>query len=349
MSDRRLLWVAGAGAAVACAALVCLAAGTLFQAPPALSRAQPAATPGTEARAKTRAELPASEPAPAAARRAGTAPLRVASLLPYVGDAVLRLPEGAARLVAGVARPGSTLPDGVADLGSPHAPNLEVLARARPDLVVGERRLHAALVAALGRAGGEVLLVDASSVDDTFAGLQQVADRLGAGAAMARRLAAARGELAALRQQATPHGGRPLDVLPLFGAPGAFLAITDATWLGDLLDRLGYRNLAAVQGMEKRGREAFPGYLQLSDEVLVTLRPRAVLLVAHGSPQEVADAFQRQTAGGAWQGLGKHARVLDPALFADNPGLDLPLAARRLVETASAAASTGVDSRGAGR
>jgi hypothetical protein len=62
-----------------------------------------------------------------------------------------------------------------------------------------------------------------------------------------------------------------------------------------------------------------------------------VLLVTHGSPAEVADAFQRQTAAGAWKGLGDHARVLDPVYFADNPGLAMPAAARHLVDAAAEA------------
>jgi ABC-type hemin transport system substrate-binding protein len=102
-----------------------------------------------------------------------------------------------------------------------------------------------------------------------------------------------------------------------------------ATWLGDLLAQLGFNNLAA--GMT--GRQQVPGYFELSDEVLATLRPELVLLVTHGSPRAVEESFRRRAAaGGAWTGLGDNLRVLDPDLFATNPGLRLPEAARRLAE-----------------
>lgn len=257
-------------------------------------------------------------------------PVRVATLLPWVADALAGL-DGAV-VVASVARPGEALPAGVADLGTPHSPSYERLAVARPDVVVGERRLHGALAAELGRGGGRVLLLDASSVEGTFAGLLEVGRRTGTAEGMAERVAAARRELAALRLP------RPVPVLPLFGAPGSFLAITGGTWLGDLLGELGLRNLAA----DAAGREAFPGYVDLSEEVLLTMRPAAVLLVTHGSPEAVEETFLRQrAAGGAWGALGGRLHVLDPALFGGNPGLRMPEAARRLVRAAGAGDGAG--------
>lgn len=269
------------------------------------------------------AAVASPRPATAAAPRE---PVRVATLLPYVARAL----EGieTATVVASVARPAEALPAGVADLGSPHSPGFEALAAAQPDLVVADRRIHGPLAERLGRSGAEVLMVEAESVGATFAGLLAVGERVGAGDEMRRRVDAARAEIAALRR------AEPLSALPLFGAPGSFLAITDATWLGDLLAGLGFENLAA----EAAGRESFPGYVELSDELLATMRPELVLLVTHGAPEAVEEAVaQRAAAGGVWGRLAERMRVLEPDLFGANPGLGMAEAARRLAEVAAEA------------
>ena len=284
------------------------------------------------------AQGPATGSAPTPSR-----PVRVAVLVPFVADALAGLPAGRCELVASVARAGHTVAEGAIDLGSPHHPNFEVLARARPDLVIGDAALHGARRDQLGRTGAEVMLIRAESVGDTFAGLQRVGERLGAAADMEGRIAATEAELRDLRLR------QPVQVLPLFGAPGSFLAITGSTWLGDLLNRLGFTNLASGAP----GQEAFPGYLQLSDEVLTTLRPDRVLLVTHGKPEAVAEAFARQAeAGGPWARLAAKATVLDPEIFGDNPGLRIGEAARALVsltrDTGSTASHEGAARHDAG-
>lgn len=261
--------------------------------------------------------------------------VRVASLVPYVAAAVAELAAGGApvELVAAVTptTPGHRpLVEGVVDLGSPHSPSHELLAGTRPDVVVANGRLHAALVRDLERSGGAVMLLGGGSVEETLEDLRRLGDRLGVADAMDSRVAAVETELAELRL------AQPVEVLPLFGAPGSFLAVTRSTWLGDLLDRLGFDNPVTAGG----GRETYPGYVQLSDEVLASLSPERVLLVTHGEPAAVRELFARQVAqGGPWAGLAERAVVLPPELFGDNPGLELGAAARHLVDLVDGAAA----------
>jgi iron complex transport system substrate-binding protein len=258
------------------------------------------------------------------------APVRVATLLPYVEDALGRVGPSAA-VVASVRRDLRTPPaPPVLDLGTPHAPSFETLAAAHPDLVVGDRALHGALGDRLARTGAEVLLVDSSSVEATFAGLTVLGRRVHATDAMEAEVAAARRELARLRLP------EPIPTLLLFGTPGAFLVISERTWLGDLATRLGFTNV----GVAATGRDEHPGFVQVSDEVLSGLRPELVLLVAHGDPEAIRAAFlQKLDDGGAWAGLRATARrgvhVLPAAVFGTNPGLRMPEAARRLRELAT--------------
>jgi iron complex transport system substrate-binding protein len=251
-------------------------------------------------------------------------PVRVASLLPYVQDALGRL-DGQVRLVATVRRELRQAPPApIVDLGNPHSPSFERLAAADPQLVVGERNIHGPLRDRLGGNGAEVMLVESNSIDATFDGLMQVARRVGGEATMARAVAEARAGLAAEAL------AEPVPTLLLFGTPGSFMVVTDRTWLGDLLKRLNLTNVAAAV----QGKESHPGFVTVSDEVLAGLRPDLVLLVAHGDETAIRAAFEQRTAaGGPLAALGKARRgvhVLPPRLFSANPGLDVTQAGRHL-------------------
>lgn len=259
---------------------------------------------------------------------------RVATLLPWAADALARVPEHA-RVVATVRRDLHTPPPGgVVDLGSAHSPSLEQLALARPELVIGDATLHAALREDLGRGGAEVLLVRTAGVEVTFDALREIGRRVGAGAEMEAAVREARRALDARALE------RPVDTLALFGAPGSFYALTERAWLGDLLARLGFRNVARSEP----GRDRFPGLVPLNDEVVATLGPELLLLVTHGDPAHIRRAFEERVArGGPWRALRDSAElgvhVLDPELFAANPGLALPEAATALVDLVDEASS----------
>ena len=251
------------------------------------------------------------------------APVRVATLLPFVADALDRLP-GEVEVVASVpAELGEALPPGRVDLGNSHSPSFELLAASRPDLVVGNRNIHSALASKLERFAPTVLMIEATSVDQTLAGLAIVGEAASVSTEMDELIASTRQQLASLRLEES------VSILPLFGAPGTYMAITERTWLGDLIDQLGFDNLAA--GLS--GRETYPGYVEISEEVLASLDPDIVALVTHGSPSAVVASLEREAErGGAWARLASNIEILEPSLFARNPGLGMAEAGRTLVD-----------------
>jgi len=260
-------------------------------------------------------------------------PLRVATLIPYAQQALARV-SGPFVVVAAVRSSlHQPVSGGIVDLGNPHSPSYERLVEARAQLVVGDATIHAAQREKLAVAGAEVLLLDGGSVDATLAGLEKLGARVGAGEAMARETAATREQLAEL---ALP---KPLPTLALFGAPGSFMVLTERSWLGDLLGRLDFPNVSPSGA----GNERFPGMLAVGDEQIAALRPELVLLVAHGDPKAIREAFEKRVAdGGPWRGVRESAtrgvHVLPPRLFAANPGLGLANAAEALVALAQAPA-----------
>ncbi len=261
-------------------------------------------------------------------KAAGAGPARVATLLPFVEDALREQDPSRVVVVAAVRRQMSQAPAAdVADLGSPHDPSMERLAAAHPTLVVGDRALHARFAPRLEATGVVVLLIDSMSVDGTLGGLVEVAKRVGVEAAMGRRVAAVR--------HALGGGAPPRRTLLVFGTPESFTLMTAKTWVGDLAARVGLENLASTVG----GPERHPGFVEVSDEALAGMNPELVLLVSHGAPEQVrqrfADRFQER---GIWQkGTENAARVhvLPPALFSSNPGLQLGAAAGELRKLAA--------------
>ena len=130
-----------------------------------------------------------------------------------------------------------------------------------------------------------------------------------------------------------------MPVLALFGTPGSFQVITKNNWLGSLLDKLGFVNV----GADVKGDERVPGFVEVSQEHLATLRPELVVFVAHGDPDRMKVELESQLSGtGPLAGLGRAAKrgvhVLSPDLFVANPGLGLPRAAEALVTLARAPA-----------
>lgn len=252
-------------------------------------------------------------------------PVRVATLVPYAADAIAQV-GGNAVVVATVRRSMHETPDpSRVDLGNPHSPNIEKLVEARPTLVIADKQMHGARRDDLARGGAEVLLIESDTLDHTFEGLLLVGRKIGAEEKMAALVGEAqKGVTAAALPKRTP-------ALVLFGAPGSFMVVSNRTWIGDLATRVGYDNVgAAVSGSER-----FPGFVQVSDEVLAGMRPEVVMLVAHGDPEAIRTAFQqRLEGGGPWAGLRSAAtggvHVLPAGVFSINPGLGMPGAAKHL-------------------
>ena len=275
------------------------------------------------------------------AEQASAGPVRVATLLPFVEDA-LRQQDAARVVVVAAVRRQMTQPpaDDVADLGSPHDPSMERLAAAKPGLIVGDRALHGRFAARLEATGATVLLIDSMSVDGTLAGLVEVGAMAGVADAMERRVAVARAALGG--------SGPARRTLLVFGTPESFTLMTGKTWVGDLAARVGLRNLASEVG----GPERHPGFVQVNDEVLAGLDPELVLLVSHGAPDQVKARFiERFQERGIWRkGTVNAARihVLSPALFSSNPGLRLGVAAGELRKHAADPATAAVPAPAAG-
>ncbi|MBY0401186.1 helical backbone metal receptor, partial [Myxococcota bacterium] len=211
--------------------------------------------------------------------------IRVAALLPWVGQAVA-LAGPNAQLVAGVRRElHKPLPSGLIDLGNPHSPSMERVAEAHPDLVVGDRAIHARLAPQLEKLGARLLLLETDSVAETLASLTSLSQALGGSKALDDQIEGVRSRIAQL------EGKVDASVVALFGAPGSFFLMTERAWLGDLARYVGLE-----LAISETGKERFPGLVAVSDEAIAMAHPDLVLLVAHGDPNRIKADLERRTA-----------------------------------------------------
>ena len=251
--------------------------------------------------------------------------LRVATLTPAVNDGLRSDPdryELVATVRTSMHAPAQT---SVFDLGSPHSPNIEQLAASQPDLVIGDKALHARLASQLKPLGVEVVMVDASSSLSLLEGLSEIANRVPHSRILSSRVDEAQSELSEISLS------NPVSVVALFGVPGSFYLVSERWWLGSMLKGLGFTNLVPDVPNKR-----YPGLVPVNDERLAMLRPDIVFLISHGDPEKIKSEFARMTAEeGAWAQIGSASRgvhVLDPEVFMMTPALNAPEVAQTLVQ-----------------
>jgi len=172
----------------------------------------------------------------------------------------------------------------------------EAIVAMHPDLVLASRDGNPrGAVQALEAAGVPVLAVSGASLDAVLDGIRAVGDRLGRAEA-ADRLA---GELARRRQDVRRRvAGRPKPAALLLVWPDPPQAAGAGTFLSDVLEEAGARNLAAGRG----------GWPMLSAEFLATAD--VSVLVLPDSP-DARPAFEKARASGALsRGAAAAARVI---------------------------------------
>jgi iron complex transport system substrate-binding protein len=172
----------------------------------------------------------------------------------------------------------------------------EAIVALHPDLVLASRDGNPrGAVQALEAAGVPVLAVSGESLDAVLAGIRQVGERLGRGEE-AGRLA----EDLARRREDVRHrvAGRPKTAALLLVWPDPPQAAGAGTFLADVLEEAGARNLAAGRG----------GWPVLSAEFLATADV-SVLVVPDSA--DARPAFDKARASGALsRGAAAAARVV---------------------------------------
>ncbi|MEM1202739.1 MAG: cobalamin-binding protein [Acidobacteriota bacterium] len=143
--------------------------------------------------------------------------------------------------------------------------DVEKVASLEPDLVLASLTVpgHEVVVAALERAGLPFIAPSPKSLDDVYRDIRQIADLLGVGGR-------AESVVLGMKQQLEPApavGSRPSIAVQWW--PNPVILPGRNSWVHDLIERAGGRNLLGDEDVESR---------QVNDEELRSLAPDAIVL-----------------------------------------------------------------------
>ncbi|MFR1707293.1 MAG: heme ABC transporter substrate-binding protein IsdE [Clostridium sp.] len=117
-------------------------------------------------------------------------------------------------------------------------------------------------------------------------------------------------------------------VLVVFGASGSFMVATESTYVGDLVKKVGGKNI--LEGTEG-------SFIPVDMEFLADKNPDVILLMTHANPEESKAAFEKEfETNEAWQHFDavKNDKVyaLEPGYFGMSANLLATDAMEKLVE-----------------
>jgi len=205
----------------------------------------------------------------------------------------------------------------VADFGTAYNPNYEVIAAMKPDLIIADAIIDQDKVEPLARLGAPVFAIKVSSFDGVVRGLRIVGTLSGNQSAGEREAAKLESKMAEIKAK-LPAGGPSVIVLVSAG-PGQFIAGLDDSYLGDVLKKMGARNVTA--GPENF---RFPGFTDYSRERIIEQNPDVIIAVSIGGQPgtpKTSEAIKADSALGTLK-AAKEGRVyeVDPFVYVQSAG-----------------------------
>jgi iron complex transport system substrate-binding protein len=172
-------------------------------------------------------------------------PRRVVSLAPSVTETIFAL--GAEEQLVGICS-FCDFPHGVerlARVGSYSTPNLEAILVQNPDLVIGVPPNNPEVIAALKRAGLNVVVIEVNTIAQIESSIRTIAREVGREAGGEQLLRQMHEKMAAI--QARLHGAPQRRVLMVVGQ-NPLIAVGDGIFLNELITQARGTNIAAATG-----------------------------------------------------------------------------------------------------
>ena len=188
----------------------------------------------------------------------------------------------------------SQLPEqyqGLPEVGTAMAPDLERVASLNPDWVLSPATLQADLEPKYDAVGTDWAFLNLRSVPGMYRSIQELGEIFGR-QEQARALTE---EFSAFYQEyrARNEGKEPPRVLVLMGLPGSYIIATEHSYVGSLVELAGGENVYAGTNQE---------FLTVNTEDMKTREPDVILCAAHALPDQVVEMFQEDFAeNDIWQ------------------------------------------------
>ncbi|TDF91745.1 heme ABC transporter substrate-binding protein IsdE [Paenibacillus piri] len=173
--------------------------------------------------------------------------------------------------------------EGVAEVGNPMSPNMEVIKSLDPTDVLSVTTLQYDLAPVFSNAGVQADYLDLTSVEKMNRAIQALGDKYGRQKQAEAIISRFDEKLAVIKKKAE---GKPAPrVLILLGVPGSYLVATEHSYIGDLVKLAGGINVIQGEKVE---------YLASNTEYLQQSNPDVILRAAHGMPEEVIIMFDKE-------------------------------------------------------
>lgn len=187
----------------------------------------------------------------------------------------------------------------VLPLSHPNGPNLEQLAKLRPDIVLSSKRWSKG-TAAMKQLGIRVVYADPVNVGQTYPTVKRIGKITGRTKQANRLVKSMR------RQIRSATGGfksRP-KVMLILGVGRTPYTFLGSSWGGQIIKLAGGRLLTG-------GATGKAGFARISDEVVVAQNPDVIIGVPHGSTEDIAAMADYITTNEAWKSTNafKNGRV----------------------------------------
>lgn len=202
------------------------------------------------------------------------------------------------------------------ELGNPHQPNFEMIAKVNPEVLVVPLSFKQ-YESTVQEMGIDLLYTKANSIED----IQETIDSIGTLLNKEKNAETINQSITDQIEQIKASNGPTVKTLLVYGAPGTYLAALPNSLSGNLLEVAGGENIAADFPQE----EKYPQYASISSEKIVERNPELIMLITHGDPEAVEQAFlDEMNKDATWKNLDaiKNDRiiVLPSHLFGTNPG-----------------------------
>ena len=188
----------------------------------------------------------------------------------------------------------SELPEryqGLPEVGTAMAPDLERLASLDPDWVLSPATLQADLQPKYEAIGTDWAFLNLRSVPGMYRSIQELGEIFG----REEQAQALTEEFVSFYQeyQAQNEGLEAPRVLVLMGLPGSYIIATEHSYVGSLVKLAGGENVYAGTNQE---------FLTVNTEDMKTREPDVILCAAHALPDQVVEMFQKDFAeNDIWQ------------------------------------------------
>lgn len=199
----------------------------------------------------------------------------------------------------GIPTTTNKLPEGfenITQIGSAIEPDVEKVVSLKPDIVIGPESIQESLEKKIKNSKVDTAYIPTDSYEDLKISLEVLGKVLHKEEAATEYLAQLEEKEAAVL--ADVKGKDSSKVMVLFGSGESFMLMSDTTYVGSLVKKLGATNIV---NEAKKSTEA---YVPMNMEDVIAANPDAILLVSHGDPTAALEQFKAEVKkNGAWEKL----------------------------------------------